>query len=166
MPRKILHFNYVLKEWMIITGTYPSKIRALSPQGLLKSLPNNITVSLHDFPALKCYHFFSPCHLQWFHSCLHLINSLHHNHGELLKYKLVVITFLLTGYQRIPVALECNIKCFSQSWGLYKPWHLLTTLPSFHITHPHVHWPLFLDFKHKTSFAWSFDLVLTWLSLY
>lgn len=34
---------------------------------------------------------------------------------------------------------------------LYKPWLLLTALPLFHTTHPSVHGPLFLAFKHKGS---------------
>lgn len=34
---------------------------------------------------------------------------------------------------------------------LYKPWPLLTALPLFHTTHPSVHGPLFLAFKHKGS---------------
>ena len=94
---------------MIITETDSSKSRSLIPRGVLKSLPNHIP-SLSTIVLLLSHHLFSPCHLQWFHSCFHLISSLHHTQAALLKYKLAVITFLLTNCQRFPVALECKTK--------------------------------------------------------
>lgn len=98
---------------MIITEPDLNKTRFFTPPQLLRILPNNTVLeSLKYGPAHKNHHPFSPCHLHWFHSYLHtpVINSLSSIQREFLKYKRVPITFSLTNFQRIPIALEWNPK--------------------------------------------------------
>lgn len=97
---KIIHFNFSF-QWCVErmndhNRPWPQQNWCPHSLATLKSLPNSISKSIPCCSAHKSHHPFSACHLQWFHSCFYIINSLPSIQGELLKYKLVLITFLLT----------------------------------------------------------------------
>lgn len=97
---KIIHFYFSFQLYVERVNdhnrTWPQQKYCPHSSATLKSLPNSISESIPYGFAHKSHHLFPACHLQWFHSHLYLINSLHSIQGSLLKYKLVLFTFLLT----------------------------------------------------------------------